>query len=301
MVNSVEWQSLIMYIVASVATVNSKTGAMKKKRITILGCGWLGLPLAEKLVQEGYSVKGSTTREEKLEALHDAGVEPWLVRLDPELTGDDIVAFLQSDILVINIPPLRRDDIVEYHIEQFSSLIDALGQSPVRSVLLVSSTSVYPALNREVTEEDAGDPESLAGQALLLVEEMLMQESGFQTTVLRFGGLVGYDRNPAKYLSSLTGITHPEQPMNLIHRDDCVKIISEIIRLKQWGEVFNACSPLHPLRKEYYGRAAEIAGCEPLPLVESDEPAPFKVVNSEKLVSALNYQFLHPDPIAQLQ
>jgi nucleoside-diphosphate-sugar epimerase len=272
---------------------------MKKETITILGCGWLGLPLARMLVKEGYSVKGSTTREDKLETLRDAGVEPYLVKLDPEVNGDDIVAFLQSDILIVNIPPARRDDIVEYHIEQFSSLIDALGQSPVRSVLLVSSTSVYPALNREVTEEDSVDPESLAGQALLLVEEMLMQESGFQTTVLRFGGLVGYDRNPAKYLASMAEITHPDQPMNLVHRDDCVKIISEIIRLEQWGEVFNACSPVHPQRKEYYGRAAEIAGLPPIPLATSVESAPFKLVNSDKVTNALHYQFLYPDPAAQ--
>ncbi len=272
---------------------------MKKETITILGCGWLGLPLARTFVKEGYSVKGSTTREDKLEALHDAGIEPYLIKLDPEVNGDDIVAFLQSDILIVNIPPARRDDIVEYHIEQFSSLIDALGQSPVRSVLLVSSTSVYPALNREVTEEDAVDPESLAGQALLLVEEMLMQESGFQTTVLRFGGLVGYDRNPEKYLASMVEITHPDQPMNLIHRDDCVRIVSEIIRLEQWGEVFNACSPVHPLRKEYYGRAAETAGIELPPLSSSAEAAPYKLVNSDKMINALHYHFLYLDPSVQ--
>ena len=87
--------------------------------------------------------------------------------------------------------------------------------------------------------------------------------------------------------------------MNLIHRDDCVKIISEIIRMEQWGEVFNACCPVHPLRKEYYGKAAAIAAIEPLPLVFSAEPAPFKLVNSDKLTSALHYCFLHPDPLAQ--
>jgi len=268
---------------------------MQKETITILGCGWLGLPLAQTLVKQGYSVKGSTTREEKLEALRDAGVEPYLVRLEPEMAGDDIVAFLQSDILVVNIPPTRRDDIVEYHIEQFSSLIDALGQSPVRSVLMVSATSVYPPLNREVTEEDAVEPDTPVGQALLLVEEMLMQESGFQTTVLRFGGLVGSDRNPAKYLAAMAAVTNPDQPMNLIHRDDCVGIISEIIRLQQWGEVFNACSPVHPLRRDYYGKAATAAGAPQLPLEPSTEP--FKVVNSDKLVKALGYSFVHSDVV----
>ncbi|NTW70086.1 MAG: SDR family oxidoreductase [Chlorobiaceae bacterium] len=268
---------------------------MQKETITILGCGWLGLPLAEALIKDGYAVKGSTTREDRLEQLRDAGIEPYLLALDTEVNGEEITDFLQSDVLVVNIPPERRDDIVEYHIAQFSSLIDALGQSPVRSVLFVSSTSVYAPLNREVTEEDAGTPETLAGEALLHVEEMLMQERGFQTTVVRFGGLVGYDRSPEKYLGSMKEIANPDQPMNLIHRDDCVKIISEIIRLQQWGEVFNACSPAHPLRKEYYSKAAEAVGVAHPPLGASDEPAAFKLVNSDKLVNALNYNFIHPD------
>ena len=272
---------------------------MQKETITILGCGWLGLPLAQALVKAGYPVKGSTTKDENLETLRDTGLEPFLVELDPEVNGEDITDFLHSDILIINIPPARRDDIVEYHIEQFSSLIDALGQSPVRSVLFVSSTSVYPSLNREVTEEDAVDPESLSGKALLLVEEMLMQESGFQTTVLRFGGLIGYDRNPEHYLTTMKKIVNPDPPMNLIHRDDCVRIISEIIRLQQWGEVFNACSPVHPLRRDYYARAAEAAAIALPPIASSVEPAPYKIVNSDKLASALHYQFLYPDPAAQ--
>ncbi len=270
---------------------------MQKETITILGCGWLGMPLAESLIAAGYPVKGSTTSEEKLEPMRERGIEPYLIRLDPEINGEDITDFLHSDTLIVNIPPLRRDDILEYHIEQFSSLIDALGQSPVRSVLFVSSTSVYPALGREVTEEDAVDPESPSGQALLYVEEMLMQESGFQTTVLRFGGLVGHDRNPLKYLARMEEIADADQPMNLIHRDDCIKIIMEIIRLQQWGEVFNACAPLHPQRGEYYARAAEAANVALPPLVPVSEPTPFKLVNSEKLVSALHYTFLHPDPL----
>ncbi len=268
---------------------------MQKETITILGCGWLGLPLAEALLKDGYAVKGSTTAEENIEPLRQAGIEPYLIRLNPEMEGEEITDFLQSDVLVVNIPPERREDIVEYHIEQCSSLIDALGQSTVRSVLFVSSTSVYPPVCREVVEEDAIDPESLAGQALLHVEEMLMQESGFQTTVLRFGGLVGYDRSPVNYLGTMKAITHPDQPMNLIHRDDCVRIISEIIRLRQWGEVFNASAPVHPSRRAYYGRAAEASGIELPSVEESGETAPYKLVNSDKLMKALNYSFTHPD------
>ena len=48
----------------------------ERKKIAILGCGWLGLPLAKSLLSKGYKVKGSTTSESKLEILENAGVLP---------------------------------------------------------------------------------------------------------------------------------------------------------------------------------------------------------------------------------
>lgn len=33
------------------------------KTISILGCGWLGLPLGQHLVQQGYHIKGSLLLE----------------------------------------------------------------------------------------------------------------------------------------------------------------------------------------------------------------------------------------------
>ena len=38
-------------------------------KISILGCGWLGLPLAKAIVENGFSVKGSTTSSEKIATL----------------------------------------------------------------------------------------------------------------------------------------------------------------------------------------------------------------------------------------
>jgi nucleoside-diphosphate-sugar epimerase len=271
---------------------------MPKDRISILGCGWLGLPLARHLVAEGYPVKGSTTTQEKFDSLRAAGIEPFRIVIGREIEGE-VKSFLDSDILVINIPPERREDIVEHHVEQISLLIDALVDSPVRKVLFVSSTSVYPSLNREVREEDASDPEaadSPAGRALLYVEEMLRSETSFSTTVVRFCGLIGYDRNPAAFLQRMKEIADPDQPMNLIHRDDCVALLSEVIHREAWGEVFNACSPSHPARREFYTSAAERLGVDPLPLQPpSDAARPFKIVDSSKIEKAFDYRFRHPD------
>ena len=45
-------------------------------KISILGCGWLGFPLAKALLSKGLSVKGSTTSSEKLATLEKAGITP---------------------------------------------------------------------------------------------------------------------------------------------------------------------------------------------------------------------------------
>ncbi len=85
---------------------------IKDKSISILGCGWLGLPLAGLFVQQGYRVKGSVTSEEKLEALFEKGILPYQLTIsDQEINCSDLQGFLESEILVINFPPSRRPDI----------------------------------------------------------------------------------------------------------------------------------------------------------------------------------------------
>jgi nucleoside-diphosphate-sugar epimerase len=272
---------------------------MNDKRISILGCGWLGLPLARFFTGKGFQVKGSTTSEGKFDALRAAGVEPFRIAIGEALEGD-LKSFLDSDILIVNIPPQRRDDIVEFHVGQISMLIDAILESPVKHLVFVSSTSVYPALGREVVEEDALDPEaadSEVGRALLYVEEMLRSESAFSTTVIRFSGLIGPGRNPVNFLQRMLEIADPDQPVNLIHLDDCVQIIAEIISREVWGELFNASSPGHPTRREFYAVAAESHGLAQLPSASAGGH-PFRIVSSAKLEKALGYRFMHPDPLA---
>ncbi|UZJ39143.1 SDR family oxidoreductase [Prosthecochloris sp. SCSIO W1102] len=267
------------------------------KSVSICGCGWLGLPLGKYLVEKGFSVKGSTTRKEKFNELREAGIQPFHISLDPELSGDDPVSFFQSDVLVINVPPKRRPDIVYYHQQQMASLKEAVKTSPIRHVVFISSTSVYPSLNRDVKEEDAVNPEFSSGEALLGVEKVLLEESSFRTTVLRFCGLMGYDRSPVKFLGRMATVINANQPANLIHRDDCISIIYEVIRQGVWGEVFNACSPGHPLRREYYAGAAELSGLDLPPLEGEKGDAPFKIIDSSRLEKVLGYRFQVPDPL----
>lgn len=268
-------------------------------KISVLGCGWLGEPLAESLLKKGHAVKGSTTTEPKIPRLEKKGIEAYLLTLDPYLNCKHCESFWNADVLVLNIPPGRgKDNIIAYHSAQIQSVIEQLKSSDIRRVIFISSTSVYPKLPGVVEESDAtsGKAGRESGNALLRAESSLMDADEFDTTVLRFGGLYGYDRHPARYMAGKTNLDRGKAPVNLIHRDDCIRIIEQIIEEEITGEIFNAVSDGHPPREMYYRSAAEALNLVP-PTFREDTDKAYKVVSNRKLKDRLNYRFKYPNPM----
>jgi nucleoside-diphosphate-sugar epimerase len=266
--------------------------------ISILGCGWLGTALGKNLLQKGYIVKGSTGTNDRYNELEFTGIQPFYIRIEPELIDIDYFSFFNTDVLIISIPPQRVENITEIFPGQIKKVIELVRQMKIPKVLFVSSTSVYEPVNKEVREGDEGEPEKPSGRAMLQSEKILLSERSFKTTVVRFGGLIGANRNPGRFLAGKKNVP-ANTPVNLIHRDDCVAILSQIIEKNIWGEVFNACSPVHPTKKEFYTRAAEVSD---LPVPEfADIREKFKIINSDKLVQRLDYTFKYPSPMDYLK
>jgi nucleoside-diphosphate-sugar epimerase len=264
-------------------------------QISILGCGWLGLPLAKKLIEKGHSVNGSTTSENKLSILTESGINPFLVTLESEGVSESITDFLaKSEILIIDIPPKLRgnnaDTEKKVFVEKIKNLIPFIEQSTVKKVLFVSSTSVYGNENEIVTEQTTPNPDTESGKQLLLAEALLQNNSLFETTIIRFGGLIGEDRHPVKSLSGKENLENPDAPVNLIHQTDCIGLIYEIICQSKWGEVFNAVAPFHPSREIYYTGKA-IALNLPLPKFSPEQSQIKKTISGEKIETSLTYQF----------
>lgn len=270
------------------------------KHISILGCGWLGLPLGNSLAKKGYFIKGSTTSVSKLNDLKENGIDPFQICItDKEIIGDNIDQFFNNEILIINFPPKRREDIEIYHTSQFQLLMDYLKNSKVKKVVFISSTSVYIDNNSEITELESTTPSKPSGKALVRVEKMLNEQSNFETTIIRFSGLIGYDRMPGRFLANKKNVENGNAPINVIHQDDCIELITQIIEKNIWGEVFNASSDKHPTRKEYYTKAANQIGLAPPSFIE-EENVKFKLIVSEKIKNRLNYSFIYPDPMELL-
>ncbi|MEQ6120882.1 SDR family NAD(P)-dependent oxidoreductase [Reichenbachiella sp. MALMAid0571] len=230
----------------------------------------------------------------KLDLLKINHINPFLIDLRNEDSVSKLSDFLKSDILIIAIPP--RVKVQNDYQNQITKLIPFVERSSVEKVILISSTSVYPNANSEVSEEFQGIPDSASGKVLLEVENLLFHNHKFDTTILRMAGLYGYDRKPGRFLAGKKGLDNHNGAVNLIHQDDCIAIINKIIEKGIWNEVFNCCSDKHPGRKEFYTKAALTLGLEPPEFLDNSLTS-HKIISNNKLKKILGYQFKYPDPM----
>ena len=260
-------------------------------QISILGCGWLGFPLAKTLIENKYKVKGSTTSDEKLAVLKNAGIIPFKIALASDKIDGNMKDFLnKSDILIIDIPPKLRKAENESFVDKIQNLIPFIEQSLVKKVVFISSTSVYGEENTLVTEETPTNPETESGKQLVKTEKLLQANNHFKTTVVRFGGLIGEDRNPTRSLAGKVNLENPNKPINFIDQQDCIGIILKIIETNSWNETFNAVAPFHPARKDYYTQKALELKLTPPEFIE-DNNTTGKTILSDKVENILGYKF----------
>lgn len=269
---------------------------MGDQTISILGCGWLGLPLAEHLIQLGFPVKGSTTTKNKVSLLEESRITPFIIEAIPQLSGDRIDSFFQSKILVLTIPFRRTLEDPAYYKQQIDSVIAYVEKSPVEFVIFSSSTSIYPASMKIASEDIEIAPDNARSKILMSVEQALKSNQNFEVTILRFSGLYGGKRRIGKFLAGREGLPDGKSPVNLVHLDDCIEIVTQIIQKDIRNEIINVCSDGHPTRQELYIKAANHYGLEP-PQFSSQPTKRLKIVSNVKLKSKLKYTFAHPDPL----
>ncbi len=264
--------------------------------ISIIGLGWLGLPLAQELMRRGHPTKGSTTTPDKQAQLRAEGINAHLLSLAPQPEGD-LETLLNTDILVVNVPPKAGKFGDEFHPAQMQSLADFVQRSAVRWVIYVSSTSVYPELNRIMTETDVTTPDQSAAPALVKAEQtwLSLPTDKFRVTILRCGGLMGYERQAGKYVAGRT-VDSGAVPVNYIHRDDAVGLICAVLEQELTG-VYNVVAPQHPNRADVYRNSCGKHGYALPTFVEPAKPVPFKVISSVKLTARTGYIFVYPDPL----
>lgn len=257
------------------------------KSISILGAGWLGFSLGEKLLQLNYQVNASTTHVEKLSAFEQAGFKPFLIQLN---NADEIDEFFWNETLILSFPPGKSGDYSSYRLK-VEHILKQLPETCKR-VIMISSTSVYPKKTGHWSEDQFFEAETPEAQSILDAEQAVLS-SNKQAIILRLSGLVGYDRNPARFGTSRLPAN---EPVNMIHRDDAIGVVLRLLELKNIQGIFNVCSPAHPGRQAFYEAGAKAMGIES-PNLQTSDDALTRTIDSEKLVSETQYVFQKENPL----
>lgn len=203
-------------------------------KIMLIGCGDVGMELANKLVAEGHDVRGvRRTWQAQPAAIN-------FIQADITKAAQVEALDLNVDQLVYILSPEDRD-IAAYK-AVFETGVDNLlntlkRQQPTLPIMFISSTRVYAQQQGEwVNESSTTEPTDERGRILFEAEGKFLAFNK-QTTVVRFSGIYGRSNFFINQLKKGAGVQkEPPYYTNRIHREDCVGVLEFLLTKQLRGE-----------------------------------------------------------------
>jgi len=288
--------------------MSDKNKQPKAFSVGIIGCGWLGKRLAASLVEQGASVLATSSQQCNVEQLNEHGIEAQQLLLPSEVDQLSLHDVFTQECLVLAITPQFKQGRTDYAIK-IAQLVDVAKQRGiVQRIVLLSSTAIYQGLegvvdestNLNLAEPNPAESSSLEKAQILNAAEQAVLNFHRQGSVLRLAGLVGPERHPGKFLQAKRTLENSTAPVNLIHQQDAVGLISSLLTSTSPQGIFNGVSDTHVTKALYYQAAAKSLGLE-LPTFSTDKVlASTRMVSGDKAKQQLDYSFIYPDLLAWL-
>jgi nucleoside-diphosphate-sugar epimerase len=249
--------------------------------VSIIGCGYTGRRLAERLSKSGARVRGFATRAESLRQIAAAGAEALWLDLDAEMTPLDFTGHL----VYYSVPPARQAG--DPRLDRF--LHGLLGE-PQRLIYL-STTGVYGNQGGARVNEDTPPAPDTERAARRLAAEIALrtwaESRRVSWCVLRVPGIYGPGRLPLDRLSRTAPAIVPNEasPGNRIHVTDLVTAcVAAGFTAAADRRIYNVTDGSEESHTEYLQRVATIAHLPSPPLISRAE--------AERTLSPLSWSFL---------
>jgi nucleoside-diphosphate-sugar epimerase len=249
------------------------------------------------LLVEKYQVTVTTQSEDKKTKLLKDNIDAELLSLPVNDLESVTLNVFNHKTLIISITPQIRQGRNDYP-EKVAQIIKMAELGEVHKVILLSSTAVYNGLSGLVDEQSILDMNASKVAIITAAEKAARYFSG-TTLILRLAGLVGPERHPGRFLQGKKVLAEPQAFINLIHQEDAVGVLMELIE-EGIGGTYNAVSATETSKQHYYHAAANALSL-PLPEFSFETSMRFgKRINDAKLRDTLKYQFKHDDLIVWL-
>ena len=218
-----------------------------KRKIGLIGCGWLGMPLSIHLRKLGHQLRVLSSSNKNDELLLREGItKHQLVHSEFKLS---LSFFDDLDYLILSFPPFRNvaaDDYLNY----VENLLRHCSKKT--TVIYTSSVGVYKKGNERIDEDGTIDESTLVAQT-----EKLIQGSISPSIILRLGGLFGPNRHPVFSIVKRGSFQNPHGVINYVHQKDVIRAVETLIQEDQESSIYNLVHPNHPERKAYFENAAK--------------------------------------------
>jgi nucleoside-diphosphate-sugar epimerase len=222
----------------------------------IIGCGYIGLPLALELQGKGHAVSAWVHSQTSADALAVHGFDKIIVG---SVGASGVWSQVDRDYdLVIHGASSSRGGEPAYEEVFHQGALRIVEHLPNARKIFVSSTSVYGQISGDVvTEKSPAEPATATGKILRQAEDIFLAAGAI---VVRSSGIYGPGRAMLleKFQRGEAVIEgEGDRWINQIHQRDLVGALLHLIEVGNLGEIYNVCDDTPVMQVVYYAWGAE--------------------------------------------
>jgi nucleoside-diphosphate-sugar epimerase len=214
-------------------------------RVLIVGCGYVGMAVGERLVEAGHEVLGLRRSQSADAALRSVGIEP----VQGDVTQPVEVQRWVSEVdAVVNAVSSGRGGATTYrdvYLGGVRNLLAAIRSTGRQRLVHLSSTSVYGQTDGSwVGELALTEPTTETGAWLVATERELVEAAvqGWPVVCLRVSGIYGPERGHL-FRQLLQGearvMGDGGRWLNMVHRDDVASAVVAALSAAGASTVYN--------------------------------------------------------------
>ena len=218
----------------------------------ILGFGYLGRPLAERLYQHGCRVSALKRRLTSDDINLPIGLHTADLNQTP--LSDGLFACWQGiPTWICLLPPSAFADYPAL----IAAWVAAAERYGAEHLIFTGSIGVYGRRERVCDEDSPPDDGDEKAVRLLAAEQAVRASSVAATDILRLGGLYDAERHPLATIAKNAGRLKGGEAVNMLHRDRAVSALFQTACIPDGHRLRNLVETPHPSRRSFY--AAEAA------------------------------------------
>jgi nucleoside-diphosphate-sugar epimerase len=269
---------------------------MSTSSALIVGCGYLGRRVADRLGSRGIRVSATTRSHGRAAEFERAGLSSVILDVcsPPKLPAFERVFY--------SVALDRRSgrSMREVYVGGLLAFLEALPSTATRFVY-ASSTSVYGITDGSwVDENTPAEPMGGSGKVCLEAEEALKAwavRTGSGLTILRYSGLYGPDRviRRGAIERGEPIACDPDTHLNLIHIDDAATAAVAALMAESPPPLVLVSDGRPILRRDYYGLLARLLNAPPPDFQKPEVPDGDRRIHGQLLREALVAKLAYGD------